>query len=309
MVKLIDSDGSGDFISNFQSVAQQHKEEEELRQNKMFLQILNEVESPSNDDNNHHKHKHYNTSRENHTGYISQHKHHKKYNNYYYDDYEEEYNHDEQLFKEFIQFKRMKQHSIRNKPMNRKEHLKVSISDDDDEYEKKKRDKEKREYNEKRKRIHTLDDLPNTEYDFLFGGGNNLDMNPPELKIETGRRLQDGEHVYTASLPGWFDNIDLSSWFANIEILILIGVIILLLGIYIGRRTYKSLYKKTINNNQQQQQKMLQPQIIYAYPPPSIVQQQPFQQIQQPIQQPIQSQVQTQVQPNTITHQVPIISQ
>lgn len=259
-----ESDGESDFASIFASVAQEKREREEKRQTTLFLQVLDEMEATPEP----HKGKH----REFQQGHGHQGRHEESEGG---SDADEA---DFEAFKEFMAFRRQQRGHGRSRHQPRKEYLRVEEDDEEDETMRlwrARQSKEKAARAEKVSRVHTINDLPRDDMDFFLGGSPLLDA-PPELTIEEGRRLKDGERFYTASLPGWFEHLDLGVWMFRIELLILLALVVLLVGVYLGRRTMGAIRARrtAVVSAPVEAASVLPPQIIYAYPPPGMFQQQ-----------------------------------
>lgn len=230
-----ESDGDNDFASIFASVAQEKRELAERKQTEMMLRVLDEMDAKSATQS---KRREMQQGHE--TGRSVE---------------------EDEEFQEFLAFKRARMQQAR-RVQRHKEFMRGT--DEEDEMMAKHRKQvaqDKAARAEKVRKIHTLDDLPNDDFEFFFGGGPPVDP-VPELRIEEGRRLKDGERFYTATLPGWFEHVDLGVWMFRIEVLIVLGLLLVLLGAYIGRKTLGSMRAKKLEQQQHQQ-----PRIIYAFPP------------------------------------------
>ena len=147
---------------------------------------------------------------------------------------------------------------------SRKEFMRVSITGDEEDNKKKSKDETDRN------RVHTIRDLPQDDLFEMFGPPI---PETPQVNIEAGRRLHDGKTIYTASLPGWFEDMQLGGMSFNVELGVLMILIVFLIGLWLGRRGSKRSRKTQQYNqpsyqySQNQHQQHQQPQIIYAYPP------------------------------------------
>lgn len=238
-----ESDGESDFASIFASVAQEQRERAERHQTKMMLRVLDEmdassVEAPASKRREMQRGVDYRQPGEppcrSHAAPVWTQA-------------------DEEEFRAFQEFRRAR----RSKEFMRGD------EEEDEIVSRARREKAvaKAARDEKVRKVHTLDDLPRDDFGMFFGGPPVMDP-PPELRIEEGRRLKDGERFYTASLPGWFEHVDLGVWMFRIEVLLLLGVALLLLGAYIGRRTLGA-----VRVQQKKAAEAVAPQIIYALPP------------------------------------------
>jgi hypothetical protein len=251
MVRAVDSDGQSDFASIFASVAQEQREKDEKHQTTLFMQVLDEMEATPA------PHTASGAHRERQQGCAEE-------------DPEDEF----EAFKEFMAFRRRQARApTRARAPHRKEYLRVDEEEDEDSRLWRQRQaKAKSERAEKVRKVHTLADLPRDDYDYFLGGPPLLD-DTPALTIDEGRRLGDGEKVYTASIPGWFEHVELGVWVFRVEMLALLAVVVLLVGIYLGRRTMGVIRAHSISAPKPAAVAApQQPQIIYAYPPPGMFQ-------------------------------------
>jgi len=249
MVRAVDSEGQNDFASIFASVAQEKREKEEKHQTALFMQVLDEMEATPEPRPC--------SSR------ASPHERQQGYDDEGYDDDFEE-------FKAFRAFRRQQARTRHSPQPARKEYLRVDEDEEDETRRvwRQSQAKAKRERAEKVSKVHTLDDLPRDNYDFFLGGQPLLDETP-ELTIDEGRRLGDGERVYTASFPGLFENIEVGVWVFRVELLLLLAAVVLLIGIYLGRRTMQAI-RAQASKPTHPEPSTAQPQIIYAFPPPGM---------------------------------------
>jgi hypothetical protein len=212
--------GDNDFGSVYDSVGEQVREEEERQQAEMFLRLLDDLDARATGDT---------TSPD-----VSDND-----SEYGYSDDEEEYRR-----------QRMKKRRGRSRGTRRpnlhKEYMKVSITDD----EKNKREQKKEDEHKRRDfygKVHTLDDLPPDEMDFykIFGGAPPEEL--PEVNIQGGRRLRDGKIVYSASFPGMFlDGLDIGSFSLDMEYVLLFIVVVLLVGIFVGKMSSGNKHRREI---------------------------------------------------------------
>lgn len=185
-----ETSGENDFRSLFPTYAEKAKEDEERKQTEMFLRILDDLESRSED------------------------------------------------------------------RTSGKENLKVSITDPERAKEESKLEevKEKQQKKALHGKVHTLDDLPPDEMDFISLFGIPPAPEPPEVSIEAGRRLSDGKIKYNAKIPSFSlsESLGIGSFFGfpgssiDLETVILGFFIILIIGILIGKWTSSSRHKKEI---------------------------------------------------------------
>ena len=203
--------GDNDFRRIYKSVDEAYKEEEEMRLNERFLQILEEM------------------------GVDKESTKHSSRTSNEYDSDEEYYHHKPQTRRR------------RSSPPNNKEYLKVSITDDDEKRLKEEREERARK-EEKRKKIHTIDDLPPDEIDYAAMFGFSDAPPDPDVNISAGRRLGDGKVVYSASMPGLVESfgIDLGHFNLSFEVILLVLLVIFALGSYFGRRAADARSRRTV---------------------------------------------------------------
>lgn len=185
-----ETSGENDFRSLFPTYAEKAKEDEERKQAEMFLRILDDLESRSEE------------------------------------------------------------------RTSGKENLKVSITDPEKAKEESKKEemKEKQQKRALHGKVHTLDDLPPDELDFISLFGMPPAPEPPEVSIEAGRRLSDGKIKYNAKLPSFSlsESLGIGSFFdfpgstIDLETVILGFFVILIIGILIGKWTSRSRHRKEI---------------------------------------------------------------
>jgi hypothetical protein len=150
----------------------------------------------------------------------------------------------------------------RRGPGLRKEFMRVSITDDDDAINKKEKEKKN---NKPDKKVHTIDDLPVDDFDFIFGAPPSV-PEPPSLNIEAGRRLKDGAIQYSASFPGIFEHLDVEKFF-NIEFFFIVFLTIFIVGFWLGRKLTSGRQQRRVKTQREtrthEPQTRMQPQIIY----------------------------------------------
>lgn len=229
----MESDGENDFASIFASVAQEKRERAERQQTEMMLRVLDEMDAKAAAPAKRREMQQGSLGNEDRKPVWTK--------------------EDEEDFRAFQAFRRARME-------RQKEFMRGEDDDEMLERHRKKQTQEKAARAEKVRKVHTLDDLPRDDFELFFGGQPLMDP-APELRIEEGRRLKDGERFYTATLPGWFEHVDLGVWMFRIEILVVFGLLLLLLGAFIGRKTLGSIRARKIEQAAQQ------PQIIYAFPP------------------------------------------
>lgn len=123
-------------------------------------------------------------------------------------------------------------------PSNRKEYLRVSITDDEGARKENAKEKEEKFRDPERRRVHTLDDLPPDELDFgaLFGFPEKKEDPPSDITVEPSRRLKDGKIVHHATIPGLVENIELDTLLFRLEVFILGALLLMGFGLWLGRR-------------------------------------------------------------------------
>lgn len=219
---FMEHQGENDFESLFPSVAESVKEEEEKKQTEMFLRLLDDIDTRTND-------RHAGSSP---PGYRDD----DEYSDSSDSEYEEER-------------RRRKPRKRKNRKRPSREYLKVSITDD----EKTRKEKQRLEKEEEQKRaelvgrVHTLDDLPPDEMDFAQLFGIPPAPEPPEVNVTAGRRLKDGKIVYNATFPNLNDfGLDIGSFNIQLEYVIIFFLVVFLIGVFIGRRAAEGRFNSKI---------------------------------------------------------------
>ena len=275
--------GDNDFSAIFPSVAEEIKEEEERKQTEMFLRLLDDIDTRTN-----------NRQEEEFRKHSLPRKRRQRYR--YSDEYDSCSDGDDDVYysDNDLPPRRRRSHGRRSRATYpAKEYLKVSITDD----EKQRREKERIAREEEQQRaalrgkVHTLDDLPPDEMDLaqLFGVAPMPD--PPEVNVTAGRRLHDGKLVYSASFPNLADfGIDLGSFTFQLEYIIVFVMVVFMIGIFLGRRASAARHRreiKTITKSHMNQLQSIKDQIaIYTTRQHEQTQRQQ-QQPQQPIYVPV----------------------
>lgn len=242
---FFETDGANDFASIFASVAEERNEEDERRQTRLFLQILDDMDE---------RNKQRDTPAQRPRLYQQP---------LYYDRYQDE---EEERMRE--EEERAVQHfHYRRRPAARlrKELMRVSITDD--EMGARSAAIEKDERDRKVGKVHTIKDLPQDDFDFFMPNAPTPEV--PEITVEPGRRLSDGKVAYHTRFSGFFDTVDwefLGSF--KFELIMIMVFMVFVFGVYFGRMVSRLSAKV---HHQQYTQQQQQPIIYYAMPPPHMM--------------------------------------